>query len=174
MLRQRSGLSVRDLAERAGINQQSLRKIEQDSQSPRVDLLIRLLDLLGADFDTFMAMDEQAERGNRRTLVRAESGTLLTVSGHPQRLLNAELGQTKMLPVSTRLKASSTGGPLIEQHPGEVLLMVLQGRGVLRLPDYQPLVLKQGDSVYFDGGRGYQIDNPDSDEASLLTLLSLG
>ncbi|WP_165839982.1 helix-turn-helix domain-containing protein [Motiliproteus coralliicola] len=168
-LRGQQGLSLQQLAIRTGIGQQTLRKIEQGRQSPRIALLQQILAAVGSDFDRLLAMEDPHDRRSRRSITRVQQRRAL---GQNQQLLNADLLSKKMLPIYNRLSDVSRPGGVFEKYPGEVFVMVLRGQLRLRLPDYQTLSLNRGDSVYFDGNQGYRIDNPDSVVAEWLTLIA--
>ena len=61
-----------------------------------------------------------------------------------------------MIPVLARARAKSLEefGQLV-RHPGEEFTYVVDGEAILHTEFYDPIVLKAGDSVYFDSSMGH-------------------
>lgn len=69
--RSRAGMTQRRLAQRSGIPQPTIAKIETGSQVPRYDTLARLLDACGHELRAVQVRDED-ENGIDLSLIRAQ------------------------------------------------------------------------------------------------------
>jgi len=79
-----------------------------------------------------------------------------------------------MIPVIARIRANSVKqfGQLVH-HSGEEFTYVLKGAVVLHSEFYDPVVLKEGQSIYFDSSMGHAYLIPEGcDEAEVLTVMS--
>lgn len=168
-LRCQQGLSRQELADRSGISQQTLRKIELGKQSPRIMLLQEILSVLGSSFDHLLSMEEQSNRFSRRSITRVRQRR---DAGQYQQLLNADLLHKKMQPTYTHLPAFSWTNVSQEVSFGEVFVMVLSGKISLHLTGSTVLSLEAGDCGYFDAGKTFRIENLARGNAGLLTLLA--
>lgn len=160
-LRRRAGLSLTMAAAEAGLSTLQLEKVEAGLLSPRIDALHRILTVLAVSFDTLFVMPDQDLQLYRCSVTRVTGGHAVSVmepgamlSGHYP--LASELLNKQMLPTLIRFHREmndiSGGG-----HPGEVFLLVLRGQVVLRSEEYVPVMLEQGDSVYFDANSSYRL-----------------
>jgi transcriptional regulator with XRE-family HTH domain len=88
-LREKSGLSMRDLAKRAGISQPFLSQIERGVSAPSMITTYRLAGALGVTPGDLLPAPES----DRVTVVRADEGTLLPVADRP----DAAAGRTLLM-----------------------------------------------------------------------------
>lgn len=141
-LRRRRGISAATLAESAGVALGQLRRIERGAVSPAVDLLARLLAVLGCSIERLLAMPEPGQSRSWRALDRADP----TVARRP---LAETLRRKAMTPELLRLSPAQPA--LSRRCPGELFLLVLGGRLRVETDHDAPLELVGGDSVYLDG-----------------------
>ena len=78
-----------------------------------------------------------------------------------------------MVPFVARVKQSelSAFGPLAV-HPGEELIYVLSGAVIVHTEDYEPTVLRAGDSMYFDASMPHAVLNQDADEEAEIIFIN--
>ena len=79
-----------------------------------------------------------------------------------------------MIPVLARARAKTLEefGQLV-RHPGEEFTYVVEGETILHTEFYDPIVLKAGDSVYFDSSMGHAyLAGQGCDEVVLLCACS--
>lgn len=178
-LRTERGVTISALARTVGLSTRQLQNIETGISSPRIEQLQPILVALRVDFDSLFSMRDERTPLNRRTLTPVNAAITLSLQHYQHRLLCTELLHKKMLPLITVLEPSAvlalSDAPVRawEQHDGEVLIVVLRGRVTLLGEFYRPLLLQQGDSVYFDGSTPYQLQNDGKCDAKFVWLTSL-
>jgi transcriptional regulator with XRE-family HTH domain len=64
--RQKHGLSLNALAQRAGLSRQSIRFVEQGLRSPTLDTLLRITTALGVDLERIIARARKAVKTQAR------------------------------------------------------------------------------------------------------------
>ncbi|HEX9498436.1 MAG TPA: XRE family transcriptional regulator [Mycobacterium sp.] len=150
-LRRASGLSVGDMAERAGISKAMLSKIENAQTSCSLTTLAKLAAMLDVPVT---ALFRGADTGREAVFTEAAHGSVIvgrgTRVGHHYELLGALRGQHKRLePVLVTLTNKSEPFPLF-QHPGTELLYMLEGVMVYGHGDSE-YTMRPGDTLLLDG-----------------------
>jgi transcriptional regulator with XRE-family HTH domain len=162
-LRKRNRWTLADVAKRTGIPASTLSRIENDQISPTYDMLLRLSKGLSIDVGQLLSAAPAApeatfDQPGRRSVNRSSDGDVISMSNHTLRYLSSDLLNKQMTPILSEYHARSLAefGPLM-RHDGEEFLYILQGELELHTECYAPLVLRAGDSVYFDSrmGHGY-------------------
>lgn len=162
-LRKRNRWTLAEVAQRTGIAASTLSRIERDQISPTYDMLLRLSGGLAIDvgqlLSTVPAVAEASpDHPGRRSVNRSVDGDVVPMRNHTLRYLSTDLLNKQMTPILSEYRARSLAefGPLM-RHDGEEFLYILQGELELHTDCYAPLVLKAGDSAYFDSrmGHGY-------------------
>src|ERR1700733_10159493 len=160
-LRKRNKWTLADVAKRTGIPPSTLSRIENDQISPTYDMLLRLGQGLSIDLSQLLSdapAEVSSEQPGRRSVNRGVDGEMVPMSNHTLRYLSTDLLNKQMTPILCEYQARSLEefGPLM-RHEGEEFLYVLEGELELHTECYAPLVLKAGESIYFDSrmGHGY-------------------
>jgi transcriptional regulator with XRE-family HTH domain len=163
-LRTRNRWTLAEVARLTGIPASTLSRIENDQISPTYDMLLRLSKGLSIDLSQLLATEAAAaeptpaEQPGRRSVNRLADGEKVPMSNHTLRYLSTDLLNKQMTPILCEYQARSLEefGPLM-RHEGEEFLFVLEGELELHTECYAPLVLKAGESIYFDSrmGHGY-------------------
>ncbi|MGH8138881.1 MAG: helix-turn-helix domain-containing protein [Terriglobia bacterium] len=162
-LRKSNRWTLAEVAKRTGIPASTLSRIENDQISPTYDMLLRLSEGLAIDVSQLLSRAPAApaatpDQPGRRSVNRAADGDMVPMSNHTLRYLSTDLLNKQMTPILSEYRARSLAefGPLMS-HEGEEFLYVLQGELELHTECYAPLVLKAGESIYFDSrmGHGY-------------------
>jgi transcriptional regulator with XRE-family HTH domain len=160
-LRKRNRWTLADVAKRTGIPPSTLSRIENDQISPTYDMLLRLGQGLSIDLSQLLSdapAEVSSEQPGRRSVNRGVDGEMVPMSNHTLRYLSNDLLNKQMTPILCEYRARSLEefGPLM-RHEGEEFLYVLEGELELHTECYAPLVLKAGESIYFDSrmGHGY-------------------
>jgi DNA-binding XRE family transcriptional regulator len=150
-LRRATGLSVGEMAAKAGISKAMLSKIENAKTSCSLSTLAKL----GAILDVpVTALFRGAEGAREAVHTEAGRGSVIvgrgTRVGHHYELLGALRGQHKRLePVLVTLTDKSEPYPLF-QHPGTELLYMLEGVMVYGHGESE-YIMRSGDSLLLDG-----------------------
>jgi XRE family transcriptional regulator, regulator of sulfur utilization len=175
VLRESSGLSLRDLAVRSGVSAPMLSQVERGETSPTLTvaariatgLELRLSQLLRLDEDgavTIVGARDRQRGGNKR---RGHSFEVLTSSQPGQR---AELSRHALAP------GGATGAPDDPpmHEPGSRETALVQDGSVVLVCDGQHYELREGDCVTFDADLPHHFENHSSAEAAFLAVVSAG
>lgn len=164
-LRQQHGLTIAEVADRAGISRGMLSKIENAQTATSLESLTKLAGALGVSLATLFRSYNVPEGGAQ--LVKAEQGMEVvrrgTKSGHTYRLLAYGQGPQKLFePFLITMDDASEVFPTFE-HPGTEFIYMLQGKVEYRHGQHSYL-LEPGDALTFRGevphGPGKLIELP--------------
>jgi transcriptional regulator with XRE-family HTH domain len=150
-LRRATGLSVAEMAAKAGLSKAMLSKIENAQTSSSLSTLAKLAAVLDVPVT---ALFRGAEDAREATYTEAGRGSVIvgrgTRVGHHYELLGALRGQHKRLePVLVTLTDKSEPYPLF-QHPGTELLYMLEGVMIYGHGESE-YTMRPGDSLLLDG-----------------------
>ncbi len=97
-----------------------------------------------------------AEQQGRRSLNRLGDGELIEMSNHTLRYLSTDLLSKQVTPILCEYRARTLEefGDFMH-HAGEEFLFVLEGAVELHTEYYAPVILKAGESIYFDSRMGH-------------------
>jgi XRE family transcriptional regulator, regulator of sulfur utilization len=177
-LRESSGLSLRDLTERSGVSAPMLSQVERGETSPTLTVAARIAAGLDLRLSQLLRLDEsgavtivrasQRQRGGNKR--RGHSFEVLT-SGQPGQ--RAELSRHTLVPGgATGAADGEGGGPLHEPGSRETALVE---RGAIQLIcDGASYELREGDCVTFDADLPHHFENPTTDAAAFLAVVSAG
>jgi transcriptional regulator with XRE-family HTH domain len=160
-LRKTNGWTLADVSKRTGIPPSTLSRIENDRVSPTYDLLARLSQGLSVDVAQLVSSVEPpamapAEQQGRRSLNRLGDGELIEMSNHTLRYLSTDMLRKQVTPILCEYRARTLEefGDFMH-HAGEEFLFVLEGAVELHTEYYAPVILKAGESIYFDSRMGH-------------------
>jgi len=154
------GLTLRALAARLDMPFSTLSKLENGKMAMTYDKLVRLAQGLGIDMGSLVAGAAPTEQPpaavGRRSVQRAGKWPEASSERHTHHYPAADLLGKMMVPIIIEVKARSIDelGGLV-RHSGEEYLYILEGAMELHSDLYAPLLLNQGDSVYFDSGMAH-------------------
>lgn len=175
-LRSRQGWTLKEMSVKSGIPVSTLSKVEHGQLTLTYDKLYQLSQKLGMRMSELFAEEPEAEPPvtARRSLGDLQSAVRIETPNYDYHYLCAELRRKRMIPVIARIRAKSVKefGQLVH-HSGEEFTYVLKGAVVLHSEFYDPVVLKEGQSIYFDSSMGHAYLTPEGcDEAEVLTVMS--
>jgi len=151
-LRQRHGLTIAEVADRAGISRGMLSKIENAQTATSLDSLHRLAQALGVSLSTLFRNYDVPE-GSAQLVKNGEGMEVVrrgTKRGHTYHLLAHEQGPTKLFePFLITIDSPDATFPVFE-HPGTEFLYMLEGRMEYRHGKHTYL-LTPGDALSFRG-----------------------
>lgn len=164
-LREKSGLSLRALAEACDLSVNAISMIERGESSPRVSSLHLLAQALNVRITEFFESEEQRSvvlvRKDERPLTRSEDLSIESV-GTGLRNQNIE-------PFIVTVSPKGGGGETVE-HPGQEFVHCLNGR-VEYLVAGDSFFLDPGDSLLFDATQPHSFRNGGETEAQILLVL---
>jgi transcriptional regulator with XRE-family HTH domain len=174
-LREAMGLSLRDLALRSGVSAPMLSQVERGETSPTLlvagriagGLELRLSQLLRLDEDGAVTIVRRGERRKGPRRARGHSYEILTPPLPGQR---AEVSRHTLAP------GAVTGGPGDPpmHEPGSRETAVIESGECVLACDGQRYELSAGDCVTFDADLPHHFENPGTEEAVLLAVVSAG
>jgi len=174
-LREASGLSLRDLAERSGVSAPMLSQVERGETSPTLTVAARIAAGLELRLSQLLRLDEQGavtivRAGERRRGGNARRGHRFEV------LTSAQPGQRAELSRHTLAPGGATGAPddpPMHEPGSRETALVQEGRVVL-VCDGRRHELGQGDCVTFDADLPHHFENPSGEQAAFLAVVSAG
>lgn len=176
-LRSRRGWTLKEMSVKSGIPVSTLSKVEHDRLTLTYDKLYQLSQRLGIRMSELFAEesdDSAAPVTGRRSLGDLPHAVRIETANYDYHYLCAELRRKRMIPVIAYLRAKSAKqfGNL-SHHSGEEFSYVLKGSVVVTTEFYDPVVLSEGQSIYFDSSMGHAyLAAEGCDEAVVLTVMS--
>jgi transcriptional regulator with XRE-family HTH domain len=174
-LREASGLSLRDLAERSGVSAPMLSQVERGETSPTLTVAARIASGLGLRLSQFLRLDESGSvtitsRAQRRVGGSARRGHRFEV------LTSSQPGQRAELSRHTLAAGAATGAaddpPMHE--PGSRESALVEAGSLVLVCDGLQHELTEGDCVTFDADLPHHFENPSDGEAVFLAVVSAG
>src|SRR5579871_530041 len=150
-LREASGLSLRDLAERSGVSAPMLSQVERGETSPTLQVATRIAAGLELRLSQLLRLDEDGAVTIVRQSERRQGSA--AVAGHGYEILTPPLpGQRAELSRHTLAPGAVTGGPGDPpmHEPGARETALVEAGAVVLHCDGQRHELRTGDCVTFD------------------------
>ena len=170
-LRRDKGWTLAQVAERSGLAVSTISKAERGVIALTYDRLAQLANGLGADMAAFF--DAQGSRFEDGAFAVARKGEFRRqeTSNYVYEMLFPELWQKAMTPMMGTLKARDIlDFDEFVRHPGQEFLVVMEGAVTVHLEGREPVVLHEGDSIYFDSSRGHLYASSGEADARILVV----
>jgi transcriptional regulator with XRE-family HTH domain len=166
------GWSLAQLAERAGLSTAAVHKIEKSGMTPTIASLMKVAAALGKSVGYFV---EEVEATRPVTVIRADERTRLYTSKRGLELQNisGRYGPFWVAGAEAHLEPLADSGPEPMSHPGEELVLLLDGRMTFTI-DGESYELDPGDSIHFRTVRPHCWANPDDRPARAIWLAIRG
>jgi transcriptional regulator with XRE-family HTH domain len=154
-LRIERGWTLADVSERTGVQIPTLSKLENGKMSFSYEKLMQISMGLGVDIAELLSPKVSqapfAKMVGRRSITRAGEGTKFASSNYVYEHVATDLLDKRFEPMVGRVQARSVEefGEFVH-HPGEEFVYVLEGKLELHTHVYAPVLLEEGDSIYFD------------------------
>lgn len=167
MLRAGAGLSIRALAERSGLNVNTLSLIENGKTSPSVSTLQQLAGALGVSVTEFFVMEQGTkavvhQKNGDRPRAFFEHGIMEDLGAGMSRF------GAEPLIVTLEEKADSGSNPIV--HTGREFVYCLEGH-VTYTVDSETYTLEPGDSLFFEAYLPHRWKNADATPSRVLLML---
>jgi transcriptional regulator with XRE-family HTH domain len=167
-------LSLRDLSDRSGVSAPMLSQVERGETSPTLHTAERIAAGLELRLSQLLRLDEDGAVSVVRASERRRGPTR---GGHDYEILTPPLpGQRAELSRHTLAPGAVTGGqgdPPMHEPGSRETTLVESGTLVLHC-DGAAHPLSAGDCVTFDADLPHHFENPGTDEAVLLAVVSAG
>ncbi|MCK2182968.1 cupin domain-containing protein [Halomonas getboli] len=164
-LRKEKGLSQRELAKRAKVTNSSISLIEQNSVSPSVSSLKKILDALPVSISTFFAGEETA---HPRPFYKAHELTEIGDGKLSWKLVAARRPDRRMSVLHERYPPGADSGEEMLEHDGEEGGVVISGQIEITV-NGEVEVLSQGDGYYFDSRLPHRFRNVGDEECVIVS-----
>lgn len=174
-IRKIKGLSIEDLAERAGLTIDQITHIESDEILPSLSPLIKIARVLGVRLGTFL--DDEDRIGPvvsyKEDHIKSISFSNDNTSARKEMEFFSLAGNKSgrhMEPFLINLTASESKDFISSSHEGEEFLYVLTGNIAI---DYgkETFLLSEGDSIYYDSIVKHHVRAANNKEAILLAVV---
>ncbi len=176
-IRTRNGWTLKQMSDKCGIPVSTLSKVEHGRLTLTYDKLQQVSDRLNLRMSDLFAEegdDSAAMVTGRRSIGSIENAVQVTTDNYDYHYLCTDLRQKRMIPIITRIRAQSAKefGDLVTHH-GEEFIYVIEGAIEVHSEFYDPVTLKQGESIYLDSSMGHAyVTAQDCEEAVVLGVCS--
>ena len=173
-LRDAMGLSLRDLAARSGVSAPMLSQVERGETSPTLQVATRIAHGLELRLSQLLRLNEQGAVTVVRSVERRQGPG---AGGHSYEILTPPLpGQRAELSRHTLAPGATTGGPGDPpmHEPGSRETALVDSGTVVLICDGASYELAPGDCVTFDADLQHRFENPGTEQAVLLAVVSAG
>jgi len=164
LAREQKGLSLKELATKAGCLDEYLEWLEQGQVEPPVALLIQLARALKLDSAAFLPIEDPPDRRLKESAKRTEHYSYETLT------LPSEDSHLMAFSVTIPPKTAHKG--VGYRHEGEEFVYVLAGETELTV-DQKVTRLTEKESLRFNSNLDHHLSNPGEGEAELLVILYL-
>jgi transcriptional regulator with XRE-family HTH domain len=166
------GWSLAQLAERAGLSTAAVHKIEKSGMTPTIASLMKVAAALGKSVGYFV---EEVEATRPVTVIRKDERSRLYTSKQGLELQNisGRYGPFWVAGAEAHLEPLADSGPEPMSHPGEELVLLLDGRMSFTI-DGDSYELEPGDSIHFRTVRPHSWANPEDRPARAIWLAIRG
>jgi transcriptional regulator with XRE-family HTH domain len=150
-LRTRRGWSLATVAKMAGISMATLSRIENNKLSPTLDIVCRLLNGLGVPYHELLFPSGSSTAPGFCVVTERDRAHKISLAGASYEVLSRVNDPSAFYAVILTIEAqrpAETHG--LASHEGEEFLHVLSGALQLHRHGYDPCLLSEGDSVFFD------------------------
>ena len=162
------GWSLAQLAQRSGLSAAAVHKIEKSGMTPTIASLMKVAAALGKSVSYFV--DEPSEpdvnviRGDERATVYTSK------QGLELRNLSGRYGGFAVAGAEAAIEPRADSGPVAMNHPGEELVIMLEGRMEFDV-DGVTHEVGEGDSIHFRSVRPHSWRNPTDEPARAVWLV---
>ncbi len=158
-IRTRNHWTLSQVSAMTGLAISTLSKVENNQMSLTYDRIVQLAEGLKVDIvELFGTRATEVSLGplGRRTISRAGEGRSIKTKNYDYLYLCTDISKKSLVPMFgvAHARTMEEFGPFI-RHVGEEYTYVVEGELELHTEHYEPVVLREGDSVYFDATMGH-------------------
>ncbi|HEY5340312.1 MAG TPA: XRE family transcriptional regulator [Candidatus Aquilonibacter sp.] len=155
--RARQGLSLRDLATRAGVSAAMISEIERGSKSPTISILSALARALGAPLSQLV--DEESPAGRLSVVRSSEHRAVKEGKGITRRHLGPTLHSSNVEFIRIDLAAGAKSGIFAPHSSGSIERVHVGSGSVNAYVGNETVLLDAGDSLVFPGDQPHWFRN---------------
>jgi transcriptional regulator with XRE-family HTH domain len=169
--RAQHSLTLAMASQRTGVASSTLSKIENNQVSVSYYTLKRICDGLGVPIEDFIAPGHKTFAPGRRSITRSTATTAFQSTQYKYEVHATDLSRKDMIPLEmTILARSADEFDDWNKHDGEEFVYVISGTIEVHTEYYAPVVLGQGDSIYFDSSMGHYYLSKSEEPAKVLSI----
>jgi transcriptional regulator with XRE-family HTH domain len=161
-VRERRGIILREVAEKAGLSESLISQIERNKVSPAIDTLLKIVDILDIDLD-YLFSDFKKER--TVNLVRGKERNKIILQGVVYEQLSHTSDADEEHGIEAyylEIKPGGEKGSYDYGHKGKELGTVIEGTGEFKIGN-KSYVLNKGDSISFSSDVPHLLKNTGED-----------
>jgi len=170
-VRERKQITLRQVAEAAGISESMVSQIERNKVSPSIDTLLSIADFLEIGTDYLFS---DYRKAGKVKIVRKEKGKILKSNGSTYSQLSSIAKSENTPPVETvwlEIKKGCEKGNIEYGHPGNEIGIIIEGEGSLAYGTEQ-YRLTAGDSITFSSDIPHILRNTGDKTLKAIWVLS--
>lgn len=160
-IRERKGITLREVAEKAGVSESLVSQIERNRVSPAIETLLTIAEILEIDFEYLFKEYKGRKFVN---LVRSGERSKMVLPGVIYDQLSKTPEKSDEYGIEAYYMEISPGGKsgsTVYGHRGKELGIIISGSGEFRIGD-ESYSLKKGDSISFDSSVPHVLKNTGS------------
>ncbi len=168
-IRSKLGITLEEASQRTGLARSTLSKIENEQISPTFQAMQKLAAGLQIDMPQLFEPPKSNVTTGRRDITLQNEGKSHPTPTYEHELLATQLSNKKMMPFKSRVRSrhfSDFKGWV--KHDGEEFLLILEGEVMFYSEFYEPVRMKEGDSVYYDANMGHMLTSISEEDARIL------
>lgn len=172
-LRLSNGLTLEELSRSSEVSVSTISKIENLQQKPSFETALRVARALKVNFVQMMEGPGRANPGGmaRRSVTRLGEAQVFTSDHYTYDVHATELARKIMVPLVMRIRAREAPPPADWSiHDGEEFVYVVKGELELHTEQYAPVILKTGESCYFDSTMRHAFVSKGDEDAEILSI----
>ena len=157
-VRKRRRMTIREVAEKAGVSESLISQIERNRISPAMDTLMGIIDILEIDPD-YIFRDFKRDRSVN--LVRTDEKKRAVIDGVTYEQLSRTPSSAEEHAIEAYILEIPPGGKSGNDeygHVGNELGVIIRGKGECTVGK-QAIALKEGDSISFSADAPHQLRN---------------
>jgi transcriptional regulator with XRE-family HTH domain len=170
-IRERKGLTMKEVGSRAGVSESLISQIERDRVSPSLDTLIGIAEVLQIDLEYLFA---DLKKTNRVSIVREKERHVMIQGGVRYEQLTTFVGEAEkhaLEAFTLTVEPGSEKGDTSYGHPGQELGFIIEGEAELFYGTEQ-YRLEKGDSVSFASDIPHALRNTGKKELRALWVVT--
>lgn len=163
-LRREHSWTLADVSRLTGVSISSLSKIENGISAPAYSVLVRLAEGLKIDIGALLTSPREAFGSGVRRITRKGEGPCYVNEMGNYEDVAAELSGKAMQPMLIDIPFRGNSDTRVRsEHRGQEYVLVLKGAVIFEMASHAPVILGEGDSLYFDSAvqHGFSAEGPD-------------
>jgi len=173
-LRDKKGMTLEEVAKECGISEATLAGIEDQSISPPLGNIVSLANVFNVAVGEIFGDSADSPfcivRGDDRKTVARFSPKGGKSSGYNYESLGYKKQNRHMEPFLVTLKPAEVLPTEPNQHAGEEIIFVLEGKVEVRLADHTD-ILNPGDSIYYDSDLPHVVSCHGDEPATIFAVI---